>query len=41
MEDPPDEGGEQKDRKIVRKVIGWLALQALGALLRHWIENSL
>ncbi len=38
MENPP-EGGERKDRKIVKKVIGWLTLQALGVWLRHLIEK--
>ncbi|MFJ1878663.1 hypothetical protein [Streptomyces sp. KS_5] len=41
MGSPPD-GGEQKDRKkTVRKVIGWVTLQALGAWLRSLIENHL
>ncbi|WP_267889911.1 hypothetical protein [Streptomyces sp. NRRL WC-3618] len=40
MENPP-EGGKQNKRKIVKKVIGWLTLQALGAWLRHLINSSL
>ncbi|WP_331723982.1 hypothetical protein [Streptomyces sp. NBC_00005] len=40
MENPP-EGGEQNDRKLVKKAIGWLALQALGVWLRHLIESHL
>ncbi|MGW6792409.1 hypothetical protein [Streptomyces chartreusis] len=40
MENPP-EGGERKDRKIVKKVIGWLTLQALAAWVRHLIDSSL
>ncbi|MFJ6728391.1 MULTISPECIES: hypothetical protein [unclassified Streptomyces] len=39
MENPP-EGGERKDRKTVRKVLGWLTLQGLGALLRHLIDKA-
>ncbi|WP_237314697.1 hypothetical protein [Streptomyces sp. AMCC400023] len=35
-ENPP-KGGERDNRKIVKKVIGWLTLQALGAWLRHLI----
>ncbi|MGV9892085.1 hypothetical protein [Streptomyces sp. NPDC003395] len=38
MENPP-EGGERNSRKIVKKVIGWLALQALSVWVRHQIEN--
>jgi hypothetical protein len=30
-------GGERDNRKIVKKVIGWLTLQALSAYLRHLI----
>ncbi|MFI0821481.1 hypothetical protein ACH4TX_33875 [Streptomyces sp. NPDC021098] len=40
MENPPD-GGERKDPEIVKKVIGWLTLQALSAWLRHLIDSSL
>ncbi|MER6561356.1 hypothetical protein ABT300_27215 [Streptomyces sp. NPDC001027] len=39
MENPP-QGGEQKDRKIAQKVIGWLTLQGLSALLRHLIDKA-
>ncbi|MER6560190.1 hypothetical protein ABT300_21145 [Streptomyces sp. NPDC001027] len=38
VENPPN-GGERDNRKTVKKVLGWLALQALGAWLRHQIEN--
>ncbi|WP_416754469.1 hypothetical protein ACMAVT_12275 [Streptomyces sp. FW42] len=38
MENPP-EGGERKYRKIVKKVLGWLTLQALGVMLRHLFEE--
>ncbi|WP_330346696.1 hypothetical protein OG858_47160 (plasmid) [Streptomyces europaeiscabiei] len=37
----PPEGGERNDRKIVKKAIGWVALQALGAWLRSLIESHL
>jgi hypothetical protein len=41
MENPP-QGGEQNDRKkTAKKVFGWLALQALGAWLRHLIDKAL
>ncbi|MFD7461115.1 MULTISPECIES: hypothetical protein [unclassified Streptomyces] len=40
MENPP-EGGERNNRKVVKKAVGWLALQALGALLRHLIDKCL
>ncbi|MGW0877869.1 hypothetical protein ACWD3Z_46575 [Streptomyces sp. NPDC002740] len=39
MENPPP-GGEQKDRKTGKKVIGWLTLQGLAALLRHLIDKA-
>ncbi|GGT79232.1 hypothetical protein ABT368_10940 [Streptomyces althioticus] len=38
MENPP-KGGERNHRKIVKKILGWLTLQALGALLRHLFEK--
>ncbi|MEU3858584.1 hypothetical protein AB0F03_14630 [Streptomyces sp. NPDC028722] len=38
MEDPPN-GGGRDNRKTARKIFGWLALQALGAWLRHQLEN--
>ncbi|MFF9088097.1 hypothetical protein ACF1BE_17050 [Streptomyces sp. NPDC014991] len=38
MEDPPD-GGGRDNRKTARRIFGWLALQALGAWLRHQLEN--
>ncbi|WP_333739243.1 hypothetical protein [Streptomyces sp. IBSBF 2806] len=40
MENPP-EGGERKNRKVVRKAVGWLALQALAVWLRHLIDQAL
>ncbi|MFG3552602.1 hypothetical protein [Streptomyces sp. NPDC047725] len=40
MESPP-EGGERKTGKIVKKALGWLTLQALGAGLRYLIDNVL
>ncbi|WP_289782152.1 hypothetical protein [Streptomyces phaeoluteigriseus] len=40
MENPP-EGGERNNRKTVKKVFGWLTLQALGAWLRHLIDKAL
>lgn len=39
VESPPDGGGERDNRKVVKKILGWLALQALSAWLRHQIEN--
>ncbi|WP_327696290.1 hypothetical protein [Streptomyces sp. NBC_00459] len=40
MENPP-EGGERKNRKNVKKAIGWLALQALSVWLRRLFDSSL
>ncbi|MFH9590718.1 hypothetical protein ACH4LS_36965 [Streptomyces luteogriseus] len=41
MESPPDGGERDNRKKTVKKVLGWLALQALGAWLRRQIENLL
>jgi len=38
VEEPP-EGGKRDNWKTVKKVLGWLALQALGVWLRHQLEN--
>lgn len=41
MENPSkdSEGGERDSRKAIKKILGWLALQALGAWLRHQLDN--
>lgn len=41
MESPPNGGERDSRKKTVKKVIGWLALQAFGAWLRRQIENLL
>ncbi|MGW4623460.1 hypothetical protein [Streptomyces sp. NPDC004592] len=41
MEIPPTGGERDSRKKTWKKVIGWLALQALGAWLRHQIDNFL
>lgn len=38
MDNPP-EGGKRDNRKIVKKVLGWLTLQALGVWVRHLIDS--
>jgi len=38
VETPP-KGGERDNRKAVKKILAWLALQGLGAWLRHQFEN--
>ncbi|MGW8398203.1 hypothetical protein ACWGLP_16165 [Streptomyces lydicus] len=40
MENPP-QGGERNNRNIVKKVSVWLALQALGAWVRHLFDSHL
>lgn len=37
----PPEGGERNDRKIFKKILGWLTFQALGVWLRSLIEHHL
>ncbi|MFD6618884.1 hypothetical protein ACFWFB_26910 [Streptomyces albidoflavus] len=41
MEAIPPSGGKRDDRKLFKKVVGWLTLQALGAWVRHWIDDLL
>ncbi|MDD9382107.1 hypothetical protein M8Z33_36800 [Streptomyces sp. ZAF1911] len=33
------EDGKKRKRKIVTRALGWLTLQALGGLIRRWIEG--
>ncbi|MER5571198.1 hypothetical protein ABT083_34195 [Streptomyces goshikiensis] len=39
--DPPNEGGKARPKKVVKAVLGWLALRALWALLRRLFEHFL
>ncbi|MFE5864810.1 hypothetical protein ACFQ77_30305 [Streptomyces virginiae] len=41
MENPSDEGGEKKRRKIVKTALGWLFVQGLTVLVRWLFEKVL
>ncbi|MFH8692701.1 hypothetical protein OG333_38495 (plasmid) [Streptomyces anulatus] len=36
---PPPSGGEGRNRKLVKRILGWLTLQALAEGLRRVAEN--
>ncbi|MFH9800470.1 hypothetical protein [Streptomyces virginiae] len=36
--DPPS-GGENRNRKIAKKIFGWMAFQALAAWIRQMLED--
>ncbi|WP_409237134.1 hypothetical protein [Streptomyces sp. PA5.6] len=40
MEATPPSGGEKNGRKIVKRVLGWLTLKALWALIQSRLEDS-
>ncbi|MER5487393.1 hypothetical protein ABT024_29860 [Streptomyces sp. NPDC002812] len=35
----PEAGKKKRKRKIASHALGWLTLQALGGLIRRWIEG--
>jgi hypothetical protein len=37
MVDSPDDGEDAKRRKAAKHISGWLTLQILGILLRHYL----
>ncbi|WP_267890403.1 hypothetical protein [Streptomyces sp. ERV7] len=39
MDANPPEGGEKRYRKAVMKVLGWLTLQGLSALIRYLTDD--
>lgn len=39
MENAPPPGGERRNRKVAKRVAGWLTLQALSAWLRRLLED--
>ncbi|MFG3384396.1 hypothetical protein [Streptomyces sp. NPDC047999] len=36
---PPPSGGEDRNRKLVKRILGWLTLQALAEGVRRVAEN--
>ncbi len=39
MEATPPEGGENRNRRAVKRILGWLTLQGLAELLRRLLQE--